>query len=292
MSRSAAALSLLRSCSRCNSLDKLDPLSIGLIGAGNMAGALAKGWIGAGLLKPSQISACDVDAGRLNTLAAEAGITALGSGAEIAQHCDVVLVATKPPVVVDALQELRSELKPGQLVVSIAAGVALAAIEQALPANMAAIRVMPSTPCLVGAGASAYSRGRSATPDQAALVGKLFNAVGLALEVPESLLDAVTGLSGSGPAYVFIMIEALADGGVRAGLDRPSAMQLAAQTVLGSARMVLETGEHPGRLKDQVASPAGTTIAGIGVLESRGFRGALMDAVAAAAARSAELSKK
>ncbi|MDQ2731205.1 MAG: pyrroline-5-carboxylate reductase [Armatimonadota bacterium] len=273
-------------------MDDLNSLSIGLIGAGNMAAALVKGWIDAGLLAPSKLWACDLDAGRLQTLASETGINAAGSGGEIARCCNVVVVATKPPAVVDALQDMRADLKSGVLVVSIAAGVPLSVIQGALPAGTAAIRVMPSTPCLVGAGASAYSRGQSATPEEAALVGKLFNAVGLALEVPESLLDAVTGLSGSGPAYVFIMIEALADGGVRAGLDRPSAMKLAAQTVLGSAQMVLETGEHPGRLKDQVASPAGTTIAGIGVLESRGFRGALMDAVAAAAARSAELSKK
>ena len=270
----------------------LSECSLGLIGAGNMATALANGWIGAGLVNASQVYAFDLDQDRLRSLAESTGITASESNAAVVTGRDIVVVATKPGAVVKALEGVRGCLGPGQLVVSIAAGVPLAAIEACLPDGVAAIRVMPSTPCLVGAGATAISRGSAASADQAEAVRQLFDAVGLAIETPESLMDAVTGLSGSGPAYIFIMIEALADGGVRAGLDRTSALKLAAQTFLGSAKMVLETGEHPAKLKDAVASPGGTTIAGLGVLENRGVRGALMDAVAAATARSAEMSRK
>jgi pyrroline-5-carboxylate reductase len=151
---------------------------------------------------------------------------------------------------------------------------------------------MPNTPCLVGASAAGFAAGPTATPEDVALVAKLFNAVGKAFPVPEHLLDAVTGLSGSGPAFVYVLIEALADGGVRVGLPRDVALALAAQTVLGSAKMVLETGKHPGELKDAVASPGGTTIAGLHALERAGFRAAAMDAVEAAANRAAELGKK
>jgi pyrroline-5-carboxylate reductase len=178
------------------------------------------------------------------------------------------------------------------LLVSIAAGVATHTIaEQLGTAACRLVRVMPNTPCLVGASASAYAAGPGATADDLRLVDRLFNAVGRAVAVPEKLLDAVTGLSGSGPAFVFVMIEALSDGGVRMGLPRDLATQLAAQTVFGSAKLLLETGLHPGALKDMVASPAGTTIAGLHALERGGLRAALMDAVEAAARRSAELGK-
>ena len=270
----------------------LEECSIGMIGAGKMASVLARGWINAGLAPASNIAAFDIDSAALQRASREIGITAANSNRNVCAGKEIIVIATKPAAVVGALLEVAEVLRAGQLVVSIAAGVTLAQIEGALPEGVAAIRVMPSTPCLVGAGASAYSRGHGATAEQAEIVGRLFRAVGTAVELPESQMDAVTGLSGSGPAYIFIIIEALADGGVRAGLDRATALQLAAQTVLGSAKLVLETGEHPARLKDQVASPAGTTIAGIGVLESRGVRGALMDAVAAGAARSAELGTK
>jgi pyrroline-5-carboxylate reductase len=176
-------------------------------------------------------------------------------------------------------------------VVSIAAGITLRQLAEGLGSHCRLVRVMPNTPCLVGASASAYCPGDKATAEDVAVVDCLLNAVGRAFRVPEHLLDAVTGLSGSGPAFVYLMIEALSDGGVRVGLPRDVATALAAQTVLGSAKMVLETNLHPGTLKDMVASPGGTTIAGLHALERGGVRGALMDAVEAATKRSQELGQ-
>ena len=190
------------------------------------------------------------------------------------------------------LGELRPLLTPKHLVVSIAAGVTLPQLADALGPTTRLIRVMPNTPALVGACAAGFAAGPAATKDDVELVGKLLNAVGTAFPVAEHLLDAVTGLSGSGPAYVFVLIEALADGGVKAGLPRDVALKLAAQTVFGSAKMVLETGTHPAALKDAVASPGGTTIAGLHALERAGFRAATIDAVEAAAKRAEELGKR
>jgi pyrroline-5-carboxylate reductase len=189
------------------------------------------------------------------------------------------------------MAELQGRLSAKQLVVSVAAGVTLTAMAAGLGSGPRLVRVMPNTPCLIGRGASAFALGPGATPADSELVARLLASVGIALPVDEKLLDAVTGLSGSGPAFVYIMIEALSDGGVRMGLPREIATQLAAQTVLGAAEMVLTTGEHPGRLKDQVTSPGGTTIAGVQAMELGGVRGALMSAVEAAARRSMELGQ-
>ncbi len=188
------------------------------------------------------------------------------------------------------LAEIAPAAGRAKLVISIAAGVTLGSLAAALKARL--VRTMPNTPALVGEGATAIAWGRGVTKADKALVGKLFGAVGTTVEVPESLMDAVTGLSGSGPAYVFTVIQALADGGVQAGLPRATALQLAEQSVTGAAQMVLATGTHPLQLRDQVASPGGTTIRGIAELETRGVSGAFMAAVRAAAARSKELSGK
>ena len=209
--------------------------------------------------------------------------------AELAKQCEIIVLAMKPQQAKAAMAELRGNVSADKLVISIVTGIRLESLAEGLgPCRL--VRVMPNTPCLVGQSASAYCLGPTATAADGELVAKLLGSVGLAVAVEEKLLDAVTGLSGSGPAYVYVMIEALADGGVRLGLARDVALRLAAQTVKGAAEMVLTTGEHPGVLKDRVASPGGTTIAGLHVMENCGVRGALISAVEAAARRASELA--
>lgn len=266
-------------------------LKIGFLGAGKMATALAKGFVRARLVGASQIIASDVAEAARTVFAQEAGGKTTASNPEVLKFANVLILAVKPDQVKDVLAEIHVYWTEKQLLISIAAGVTLARLESGLPDGARVIRVMPNTPALVGASASAFALGKSATPQDAELALKLFTAVGLAFQVKESLLDAVTGLSGSGPAYVYQIIEALSDGGVAAGLPRDIATKLAAQTVLGSAKMVLETGQHPGALKDMVTSPGGTTIEGLHELEKAGVRGALMSAVRAAAAKSRQLGQ-
>jgi pyrroline-5-carboxylate reductase len=264
---------------------------IGFIGAGNMAGALIKGLLQAGTVTPRQIRASDVRAERLAELAEQHGIGTSQSNAEITAGADVVVLAVKPQIVDKVLPEIGGALRTETLVVSIAAGVPIRAIEGALPASARVIRTMPNTAAIALAGATALARGSRATDADIALARSLFEAVGRVVTVDETLLDAVTGLSGSGPAYVMLVIEALADGGVSVGLPRDTALLLAAQTVYGSAKLLLDTGEHPARLKDMVTSPGGTTIAGLGRLEAGALRATLMEAVKTAAGRSAELGR-
>ncbi|MBI1901880.1 MAG: pyrroline-5-carboxylate reductase [Planctomycetia bacterium] len=263
---------------------------IGFIGAGQMATALARGFLAAGLTAAPQIVASDIFAAARDEFARQTGGKVAAANRDVLAQSDVVFLAVKPQQFAAAAQGLRELAGPQHLIVSIMAGVSLATLEQAFGPAPRLVRVMPNTPCLARAGASAFCLGRGATPDDGKLVERLLSAVGLAVPLEEKFLDAVTGLSGSGPAFVYVMIEALADGGVRMGLARDVALRLAAQTVAGAARLMLETGEHPGVLKDRVASPGGTTIAGLQALEERGVRGALMAAVEAAARRSAELS--
>lgn len=268
------------------------PPAIGFLGAGQMATALAKGWAAAGLLDPGRSLAGDPVPAAREKFTAATGVRAVPGNAEVAAAGEVLVLAVKPQTMADVLAEVRPALAPRHLVVSIAAGVTLTQLADGLGRDARLVRVMPNTPCLVGASAAAFAAGPAATADDVGLVRKLFDAVGKAFAVPEHLLDAVTGLSGSGPAFVYVLIEALADGGVRMGLPRDVAQALAAQTVYGSAKVVLETGTHPAALKDAVASPGGTTIAGLHALERAGFRAALMDAVEAAAKRATELGKK
>jgi pyrroline-5-carboxylate reductase len=270
-----------------------DALRIGFLGTGKMATALAQGWLRAGLARAEHVRGGDPISEAREAFAKATGATSLPSNRLVIAQSDLIVLAVKP----QQMDEVLCEIAPGvtaekHLLVSVAAGVGLQAITDRLGvADSRVVRVMPNTPCLVGASASAYAAGSGATADDVQLVDRLFNAVGRAFAVPEKLLDAVTGLSGSGPAFVFVVIEALSDGGVRMGLPRELATQLAAQTVLGSAKLLLETGLHPGALKDMVASPAGTTIAGLHALERGGLRAALIDAVEAATRRSAELGQ-
>ena len=266
-----------------------DSLSIGFLGAGKMATALAKGFLNAGLLDAGNLVASDPFAPAREGFAKETGAASTEDNSVVVDRAQIIILAVKPGQLVDLLQQIREHVTGEHLFISIAAGVPLKRIESALPDGARVIRVMPNTPALVGASASGYARGTNASTRDAELTGRLLQAVGVAYEVAEPLLDAVTGLSGSGPAYVYQMIEALSDGGVAAGLPRETATRLAAQTLLGGARMVLETGMHPGQLKDMVTSPGGTTIEGVHALERGGLRAALINAVRAATEKSRQL---
>jgi pyrroline-5-carboxylate reductase len=257
-----------------------------------MATALAGGWAKAGLLDVAHSRAADPFTEARTRFEKTTGVTTLDSNSAVVAACDILILAVKPQIVPAVLDELRSVLTAQHLMISIAAGLTLKTLADGLNPSVRLVRVMPNTPCLVGASATGYSPDVTATPADIELVGKLFSAVGKSLRVAEPLLDAVTGLSGSGPAFVYVLIEALADGGVRCGLPRDVAQALAAQTVLGAAKMVVETNQHPAILKDAVASPGGTTIAGLHALERGGFRAAAMDAVEAATRRAQELGKK
>ena len=256
-----------------------------------MATALAQGFLAQGLTTKDSIVAGEPYAAAADDFARRTGCHTTKDNTEVVAGADVLFLAVKPQQVPDVLAGLKGRWRAEQLVISIAAGVRLSTLADLVGAGPRLVRVMPNTPCLVGKSASAYALGATASPADAELVAKLMGAVGRAWQVPESQLDAVTGLSGSGPAFVYVMIEALSDGGVRMGLPRELATALAAQTVLGAAEMVLETGDHPGVLKDQVTSPGGTTIAGLAALESGGLRSALISAVEAATRRSQELGR-
>jgi pyrroline-5-carboxylate reductase len=262
---------------------------IAFIGAGNMAGALIKGLLSAGGVSPQEIHASDLRPERLAELAGQHGIRTTQDNAEATAGADVVVLAVKPQTIDQVLPQVGSALDRGTLVVSIAAGVPTSALEARLPPFARVIRTMPNTAAIALAGATAIARGARATEEDTATARRLFEAVGRVVVVDESLLDAVTGLSGSGPAYVLLVIEALADGGVKVGLPRDTALLLAAQTVYGTAKLLLESGEHPAKLRDMVTSPGGTTIAGLKRLEAGAVRATLMDAVESATRRSAEL---
>ena len=263
---------------------------IGFIGAGMMAEAIARGLLKAGM-DPSRISASDPSEARRDLFRKDLGVAATTDNRTVAQFGDIILIAVKPFVVPDALSSIADLLQPKQLVVSIAAGVTIDSIESKLPKEIPVVRVMPNTPCLIGEGAAALAPGKHATQAHLDLAMEIFSASGKAVQLTEDKLDAVTGLSGSGPAYVYTFIEALADGGVRMGIPKATALLLAAQTVLGSAKMVLEASDHPAVLRDKVMTPGGTTIAGMASLERDKFRSALIEAVTAATNRSAELGK-
>jgi pyrroline-5-carboxylate reductase len=264
-------------------------MHIGFIGAGQMARALAQGFVERAGIAASHITASDCSPAALETFQQALPEARVTDDNQTAAAAAVVVLALKPQHLPAALDQLKT-VDPSRLVVSIAAGVTLDQLCQGLNSDRV-IRVMPNTPAIVGAGAAGFCRAAGANDQDGALVSRLFGSVGRCWELPETLLDAVTGLSGSGPAFVFLFIEALSDGGVRMGLPRAVALELAAQTVLGAAQLVVSGGEHPAILKDRVASPGGTTIAGLHALERGAFRGLVISAVEAATERSRELSQ-
>lgn len=265
---------------------------VAFVGAGNMAGALIQGLIGQKACQAEQIMASDPRAERLQELHHTYGIQTTQDNCQAAGYGDLVVLSTKPQILVALLSGIASSIRRESLVLSIAAGVPLAVLESQLGKEARVVRAMPNTPALVGAGATGLAAGSRATAEDVALAESVFASVGVTVSVPENLLDAVTGLGGSGPAYVFVIVETLADAGVEMGLSRAQALLLAVQTVFGSAKLVMQTGEHPARLKDQVTSPGGTTIAGLQALEAGGIRKALADAVRAATRRSRELGEQ
>ncbi|MCA9626223.1 MAG: pyrroline-5-carboxylate reductase [Myxococcales bacterium] len=262
---------------------------IGFLGAGNMSSALIRGMLASGLVAPDQVRASDISDERLERLKKQHGIETTKNNLDLVHWSTILVFSVKPQVIDRVVRETANAFGPETMAVSIAAGVPIEAFERRLPAGTRVVRAMPNTAAIALAGATAIAPGTHATDHDMSLAKHLFDAVGRTVVLDESLIDAVTGLSGSGPAYVMLMIEALADGGVKVGLHRETALLLAAQTVFGSAKLQLDTGEHPGRLKDMVTSPGGTAIAGLHTLETGGLRRTLIDAVEAATARAQEL---
>jgi len=268
-----------------------DNRRIGFIGTGKMGEALIKGILQAKLVLPSRIHASDMDSVKLELLEREYKINTYKDNRDVALNSDILIIAVKPQTVMEVMEEIRDSIK-NQLVISIAAGISIQTFEDALPLRTRVVRVMPNIAATVREAACAISPGSTVSNEDVAVVSEIFNSIGRTVTLSEHLMDAVTGLSGSGCAYIFILIEALADGAVYEGLDRKTANFLAAQTVLGAAKMVLEYEAHTGELKDMVTSPGGTTIRGIRVLEERGVRAAMINAVIASCERSKELGKK
>ncbi|XP_043698702.1 pyrroline-5-carboxylate reductase-like [Telopea speciosissima] len=268
----------------------LDTFNLGFIGAGKMAESIAKGMVKSGILPASRIrTAVHKDASRREAFSS-LGVKVYDTNQEVVEESNVIVFSVKPQVVKDVVLQLKPALSKKKLLVSVAAGTTLSDLQEWAGCSRF-IRVMPNTPAAVGEAASVMSLGETATKEDGELVATMFGAIGKIWTANEKLFDAITGLSGSGPAYIFLAIDAMADGGVAAGLPRDLARGLASQTVLGAASMAIHTGKHPGQLKDDVASPGGTTIAGIHELEKGGFRGILMNAIVAAAKRGRELSQ-
>jgi pyrroline-5-carboxylate reductase len=264
--------------------------SIGFVGAGNMAEAMIRGLLRGEVFKPKQVTASAPREERQRELAEKYGIHATGDNREAARQ-SIVVLSVKPQILSRVLDEIADTISADSLVISIAAGVPVAAIQSKLRPATRVVRAMPNTPALVDAGATAIARGEHARESDLEDAKRIFDAVGVTVVLDESLLDAVTGLSGSGPAYVFLILEALSDAGVKVGLSRRTSQLLSAQTLLGSAKLLIETNEHPGRLKDMVTSPGGTAITGLHTLEHGGLRTTLMNAVEAATRRSRELGE-
>lgn len=268
-------------------------MKLGFIGAGNMGSAIVGGVIQAGLFKAADIIVSDMDNNMLKKISEAHGVNTTNSNTEVASQADVLFLAIKPNIYELVIKEIKDNVKPGIIVVTIAAGQTMGGLVEKFGNNdkIKIVRTMPNTPALVNQGMTGVCPGANLGEDDKQIVLKIFNSIGKAAVLPEYLFDAYTGLAGSGPAYVFMFIEALADGGVLHGLPRAQAMEFAAQTVLGSAQMVLSGNDHPGFLKDAVCSPGGTTIEAVAELELQGFRGAVISAVSASTQKSQKMSQ-
>ncbi|HCU16370.1 MULTISPECIES: pyrroline-5-carboxylate reductase [Hafnia] len=265
---------------------------IGFIGCGNMGKAILGGLVASKLVPAENITVYNRSAKSVEAISQEFGSRGANSADEVAKEADVLIVGVKPNMMANILGEIRDALKPNAIIVSIAAGVTLETLEFALKDGQKVVRVMPNTPALVNAGMSSITPNKQVSEDESALIVEIFSSFGRAEIVPEYLIHSVVGVSGSAPAYVFMFIEAMADAAVLGGMPRAQAYQFAAQAVMGSAKMVLETGKHPGELKDMVCSPGGTTIEAVKVLEQKGLRAAVMDAMQSCMAKSEEMSRR
>lgn len=263
--------------------------TIGIIGTGNMGRAIAMGLVRSGLIEGKQLILYNIHKEKAQRLADETGAAVVDSAAGLVQQSQAVILAVKPFIMPGVLKDIYQAVTPDKVMISIAAGLTLQRLAAAMPSGTKIVRVMPNTPSMVGEGMAALCFNEAVTDDEKDDCVAIFRSFGKAEVVEERLIDAVCGLSGSGPAFVYMFIEALADAGVREGMFRPMAYTFAAQTVLGAAKMVLETGEHPGKLKDDVCSPGGTTIEAVRVLEESGFRAATMNAVIASAEKNKNL---
>lgn len=269
----------------------LTKLNLGFIGGGMIAETILSGLIRSGL-SPQSFFVSEIKDSRLTYLSQKLGINPVRNNFDLIKNCDIIILAVKPAAVKEVMLEIGQEIKAGQTLISLAAGITTSFIAQFMPEPRAVVRVMPNTPVLVGEGACAYCLGTHAQGKDKERARAIFDFVGKTVEVPESLMDVVTGLSGSGPAYMYLIIESFAAAGVRLGLPKEEALILSTQTMLGAAKMVLETGEHPVKLKDEVTTPGGTTAAGLFSLEEGGLRAVIMRAVEKAAIRARELGKK
>lgn len=264
---------------------------IGIIGCGAMGTSLARGMIEKGAVDPATVRVFDLNQEKAQALARKLGVSPAKAAADLFNDCRYVFVAVKPQDMEAAVESFRAAVKPSRIVISIAAGITIKFMEERLPKGSKVVRLMPNTPCLIGEGAIGMSTGRAVTATEAEAVEALLKPLGLTVAIPEHLMDAVTGLSGTGPAYVFLFIESLVDSGVMMGLSREISSALTVQTVIGAARMLKENGVHPAELRNNVTSPGGTTCAAIQVFEETGFRNSLIKAVIAATRRAEELKR-
>jgi pyrroline-5-carboxylate reductase len=264
---------------------------VGILGTGNMGEALVKGLIHGHVSRPEQIICSDIRPERLKVIREELGVKGTSHNTEVVKQSDIIILSVKPQIMKPVVEEIARYLDLSKLIISIAAGVPLDAIEACAQKELKLIRVMPNICVSVREGVSAIAPGKHTAKDDLVMAKAIFDSVGKSVFVEEGLLDAVTGLSGSGPAYIFLIVDALADAGVKVGLSRADSLLLASQTVLGAARMLIETGEHPGKLKDMVTSPGGTAIAGLHTLEGGGLRTTLINAVEVATQRSKVLGE-